>query len=76
MTLPTLSMTDISPHTELQSLLRQHLADQEALRLAADLLAQRCCDECGKPLLLPAAAWAGRRVVHDVCLAPIVDPGP
>jgi hypothetical protein len=34
-------MTDISPHTELQSLLRQHLADQEALRLAAELLAKR-----------------------------------
>lgn len=34
-------MTDVTPHTELQSLLRQHLQDQEALRLAAELLASK-----------------------------------
>jgi hypothetical protein len=35
------AMTDVTPHTELQSLLRQHLADQEALRLAAEMIAAR-----------------------------------
>jgi hypothetical protein len=34
-------VTDVTPHTELQSLLRQHLQDQEALRLAAELLAAK-----------------------------------